>query len=552
MDQQSNQARALLEVWEVLWRFRWRFILAAFIVTSAVLAASMLLPRKYRAEAIFERSNDMVLTEITQRGAPRSFQDPRQLLIKEVAGSPAIEQLKQTLDPILRQRYRTNPLAGFHDFYASLSRRVVVQYEFASNERDRIRVEYVGNDPVLSRLVVNTLVEHYIQRTRAQMEARLRASAKFFQDEVNNARHQIEQVESKKLTFEIEHLELLPDNPNSVQMVLMEKQILLAEARQQHDNAVLQVQALEQELTKTPKTSPQVFTGRNPELQRLESKLREAQSELSRYTGIYKMTERHPDVIALRQQIETISDEIANTQVEVVTQTRIGQNPKRTELELRLTVARVQAESLDKQYTSLSAELDRLNAQSTELFPVRSEYSKISRTAEQAQRQLSFWEDNLRRVNMALAAESSNRGVRLEFIKPCGVIRKPVSPNLVQVLMAAAALGLMAGSISVFFAHRTDETIADDEHLAEAFDLPLIGSVSEIISQQQRRARQIRNLVVYPLNTAVMALVLLAMATLLYLNLEKPTMYEQLKQDPAASPRQQAADDSAQTVQNQD
>ena len=76
----DNQAKAILEIWNLLLQYRWRFITPAFLVMAAILAISLILPRKYDAQAIFERRTDMVLAEITSRGAPRTFQDPRQAL----------------------------------------------------------------------------------------------------------------------------------------------------------------------------------------------------------------------------------------------------------------------------------------------------------------------------------------------------------------------------------------------------------------------------------------------------------------------------------------
>ena len=51
LNKKGSQAEALLEIWDVLLRYRWRFIVPTFLVMVAVLAGSLLLPRKYNAEA---------------------------------------------------------------------------------------------------------------------------------------------------------------------------------------------------------------------------------------------------------------------------------------------------------------------------------------------------------------------------------------------------------------------------------------------------------------------------------------------------------------------
>jgi hypothetical protein len=101
------------------------------------------------------------------------------------------------------------------------------------------------------------------------------------------------------------------------------------------------------------------------------------------------------------------------------------------------------------------------------------------------------------------------------------------------VLAASFLLGILAGSLSVFLAHRTDESFSDGDELADTFNLPLIGTVSEIITKQQARVRRVRNMILYPVHAGVMATVLLLMSSLLYLNLERPRQFELLKNDPA-------------------
>ena len=53
---------------------RERVVLSAFAVTLMVLGMSLFLPRKYKSEAMFERRTDMVLSEMTARGATGNFQ----------------------------------------------------------------------------------------------------------------------------------------------------------------------------------------------------------------------------------------------------------------------------------------------------------------------------------------------------------------------------------------------------------------------------------------------------------------------------------------------
>ncbi len=534
MGSQSNHAQAIFELWEVLCRFRWHFIIPAFVFSTLLMASSLFLPRKYKAEATFERRTDMVLTEITNRGATRAFENPRHSITEEVAGQPAIDALVTTLEKRYKEQGAPQSVRQALDrARGELRQKVVVVHDIASNELDRVRVSYIGHHPVVARDIVNLLVESYIARSRSQMDQRLAQSGAFFDAEVERYRGLIEEIENEKLQFEIEHADLLPDQPQSVQTILAEVTPRLEEAVKEREVVAAQIQGLRKRLEQTPPTTTVAVSARNPELAQLETNLRELRNRLSEYRGTLKMTPRHPDIVALEQQIAEVQARIDALPATVVTQQQVAANPRRDELDLMLATAESQYESLTARVESLGAQVEAMNAEAANLFPIRSDYRKLIRRQEQAVRQLGFWEDNLRRVSMAAAAESGDRGIRMEFIKPSDPVTRPISPNLAQVFAAAIAVGLLAGGVSVFFAHRTDETFSDGDKLAESFELPLLGQVSEIISAGERRARRFRNRVVIPLNSLAMAGVTVFVASLVYLSLEKPQAFNRFTDQPA-------------------
>jgi len=530
MSKRSTQTEALFEVWRVLLKFRWRFVMPAFAVAALVLAVSMFLPRKYRAEAVFERRTDMVLAEIMKRGATRSFQDPRESLQNEIVGDPALDQVIDQIKPM------TSTSSGAQIDRASLrsdlKRKATISYDISSTDLDRIRVGYVGDDPTVSRNIVNLLVRNYIENTRLRIEDRLAQSSSFFQGEEKHAREEIEKLEAKKLAFEIENARLLPDNPNSAQGTIADLQIQLTAAAERRNAATARIQTLRKTLENTPQSTPTVVKGRNPELDRLESQLRELEAKYAEFVGVYKMKPKHPDVVAVTEQIDGVKKIVDTTEKTIIVQTSDVPNARYGEIEIALSQALTDLQSAERQHGVIDQQVAAAKQESSGVFGVRSEYGRIVRSIEDSQRELTFWRENLRHVEMARTAESGDKGIQLAFIKECDVIHKPISPNLAQVLMAATLLGLIAGGINIFYAYRTDETFSDVQQLASAFSLPTFGAVSEIISTKSPRIRRVRTLLLYPINGTIMATVLVILTGLLYLSLEKPHMISQLKADP--------------------
>ncbi len=533
MSRNQNQAKALIDAWFILLRYRWRFLVPTFVVTSLVLLGSLMLPRKYRGEAIFDRRTDVVLTEIMAATQLKAYDDPRASMSQQIAGGPAIDAVINEIKPYIESRRRTGgPYPDLETLRTDLNRKVIVRFDIATKDHERIRVSYTGEDPVFARLAVNLMVHNYIESARAQIDRTLSDAGTFFRHEVEQNLAQIEKLENEKLEYEIRHADLLPSNRFDLYDVQTEVEDHVAQLAQMREAAELRIKGLEESLQQTPETVQSFVKERNPELDRLHSKLADMERQYRQLVNVQKMTDRHPDLLDLRQQIVTAQQQIAALEPEIVTQKRFEKNPQRAELELLLTKAVGERESIRQQYDLAVRKLNNVNAKSADVFAVRSGYRKITRQIEQMQREVSFWEEKLRRVQMALTAETGNRGMQLEFVRPCPKLAMPVSPDLVQILITAIGLGLMAGAVSLLFAHRMDETAHDGEALAKSLDLRLLGTVSEIIGAQQRRVRWIKQVVIYPLNTAAMALALVVLVGVLYMSLKRPTLADELIQSP--------------------
>ncbi len=535
MSHDNRQAEMMREAWRALRRFHWRFTVPAFVVTALMLGACLFLPRKYKAEATFERRTDLVLAEIMSRGGLR-FQDPRQSTTEEIIGGPAIDQLIEQMGARIYPEGTTNPQRlDPTTLRRQLATKATIHYDIATADLDRIRIGFLAQDPVLAREAVNALVQNYLERTRKRIDERLEQSVTFYRTEASRARSLIEELENKKLAFEIENRTLLPDTSTGGLTPAADLKTRLEDLRHDLQSTQLRVEGLKKTLAETPDTSPSYTRARNPDMAAVELRLREQREKYANMVGSLKMTEKHPDVIALSEQIVESEKQLAALPAEVVIETQVAINPRRAELALLITNNQADIEAMTRQIESVERQIAARDSQNAQLFPVRSEYLKISREVDEARRQLAFWEDNQRRVEISMAAESGNRGVQLTFIQPAGPVGNPVSPNLYQALAGSIGLGLLAGTLGALLAYKNDDTFNDGQQLSSTYNVPMLGSVSEIISLQHRRMRQFKRRVLLPLNFACMAILLGLLAGVLYLDLQKPQVLEQWRGDPLMS-----------------
>ncbi len=505
-----RQPDSVTNIRRMIVQHRWAFMVPCFAVAIAVLVGARFLPRKYEGQAIFENRNDLVMTEIANRGAPQQFARLKRSIGEEVGGAAAIEravidlQLVPVLPPNAPAHLRQRADMKRQDIVNAIRRELRVSFDVSTAEVDRVRLTLISTDPELTRRVVNKLVDNYIERSRKQIDGMLDQAVTFFRSQVDTKRKELDGLEEERLKFEVKYAEILPDESGVSRGTLAEAQQQLLAVEQTLRSADLRVTALEREVgedkDKDGKKPVSVTMQRNPELKRLQDELRGYNELIEKHTVIEKMTEQHPTVVTLRHKVEDLEREIAQTPAEIVAE-RVFTDDVRGP-QANMTLALVQAKS-DRDAAQANLKLAqehvaKMLVRSTEVFPVRAEYRKLATAITEAQRQLDFWNDNLRRIQITLTAELGQRGISMEFLKPCGSITRPTSPDLMQVFFVAAALGIAFGTAWVVFAERTDVTFQSVDQAAGHLRVPVLGAVAEIVTAPVARWRRLSQCFLQP------------------------------------------------------
>ncbi|MEM9253470.1 MAG: hypothetical protein AAGB29_14090, partial [Planctomycetota bacterium] len=327
-DKHAQPTHALLDAWETLKRYRWRFVLPAFVLSAVALAVSLFIPRVYKSDATFERRHEVVTTDSVgfgQRG--RHVKDTRAAVLNEIKNPAAVERVVQAIAPTLRDEGLGASSGELSQLKFEIARHSAVSFELSDPERDLVRVSFKTDNPRVAQLVVDGLVAEYIDAERREVEQKIDESADFFRGEVARHREIIRGIENKLLDFEMRHARLLPDSPSSITDSLYEERQSLDNAITERNVAVGRTESLEEALAAEPTHVETLVNAKNPELSRLEGERRDAIERIGEYTDVLKMKERHPDLVAARAQLAKIDEAIAAAPAEVLAERQRIANP---------------------------------------------------------------------------------------------------------------------------------------------------------------------------------------------------------------------------------
>jgi uncharacterized protein involved in exopolysaccharide biosynthesis len=188
-----------------------------------------------------------------------------------------------------------------------------------------------------------------------------------------------------------------------------------------------------------------------------------------------KMQDRHPKLVALRQQVRELRGILEN-QPEQKVQATEALNPSRQALEGTLLAEKSQADSLQAREQSLVAAQEQLQGELTEL-------NGQAAVMDELQQRVALAENNHREYSQRLEQARMNRTLdderisSLSLVQPASFSTTPAGPRRLYVLaFGLFTAGLTAVGVMVLSAW-FNPIVATAEQLAGLLDVPLTGVV---------------------------------------------------------------------------
>ncbi|WP_068077095.1 XrtA system polysaccharide chain length determinant [Novosphingobium lentum] len=218
--------------------------------------------------------------------------------------------------------------------------------------------------------------------------------------------------------------------------------------------------------------------------------LAQIQSDLStaRARGL---TDDHPDVIALKNQIAALTRQVAAEGPHTVSGTP---NPAYSSLESIKADRAASVVSLQSRKASLQGEIADLDGKQYSQPGLAAEAARINRDYDV----LKEGYDKMLRDREALRlrgqVENERDGVKFEVIDPPSTPRAPIAPDRPVLLTLVLIIGLGAGGGAAFAMGQMRSTFATTGTLERATGLPVLGSISQSLTRAVRaqRLRQLK------------------------------------------------------------
>jgi polysaccharide chain length determinant protein (PEP-CTERM system associated) len=334
--------------------------------------------------------------------------------------------------------------------------------------------------------ILNTFVESKTDNNRSEMEnAQL-----FLQQQIDSYEKQLREAEKKRADFRARYIDLLPTEGASGGTGLEAARASVRTLQGQLQDAL----AKREMLTKALKATPTLLVTETEGSTRGHSntRLREAERQLTEMRLRY--TERHPDVIAQRQLVDTLKAS-GKTDPDPVPagaapRNRSLPNPVYEQLKVRVVENDSTIASLQRQITDVTRERDQLEAIARGAPGLQAEYTNIDRDYDVLRKNYEELLARRESMRIATAAEADADKVKMQIIDPPRVPQNPVAPKRALLLSGVLAVGLAGGIGLALLLVQFDYSFHSIDEL-RGLGLPVVGGISMLGPVASFRQRMI-------------------------------------------------------------
>jgi polysaccharide chain length determinant protein (PEP-CTERM system associated) len=518
MEELIRQAQSILRG---MWRFRWPALLTAWVAAIVGVVVVFKIPDQYEASArIYVDTQSILKPLMAGLTVQPNVEQQVSMLSRTLISRPNVEKLIRMADMDLR--------AGSKTEQEALIERLTKEIQIRNTGRDNLySLVFKDSDQDKAKRVIQSLVSIFVESSLGASRKDTDSAKVFLDEQIKTYESKLEEAEGRLKEFRLRNIDMQTgDGKDSASRLaeasraLETAKLQLREAEQSRDSAKKQLDAekggngadnVTQSLLQESALS--VST---PEIDgRLEAQRRNLDGLLQRFT------EQHPDVASTRRLIAELEKqkrkEVAELRKAALAMPVANGGPTASLASQEL--ARMLATS-EVQVAALRARVSEFQARYAQAKDLTRTSPQIEAEASQLNRDYAIVKQNYeslvsRRQSAVMSGDLDMASGVVDFrlIDPPRVSPKPVSPNRLLLLLAALAVSVAAG-LAVTFAASQVRPVFDDVHQLRArTGLPLLGVVSMILSDDDKRRERVGRIRFLAGTSGLLASFLVAMVT---------------------------------------
>jgi polysaccharide chain length determinant protein (PEP-CTERM system associated) len=477
----NNLVEDLRTALYAVWHRRWLALATAWGVCLAGWLVVAMIPNKYEARTkIYVQLDDPLAAKIgiDENDQKRAVERVRQTLLSAVNLEKVVRGTRIG-DDVKTPKDMESAVGGLAKAVKVLSTQDNLFEITATSGRGGLSD---GENAKLSRDIIQRLIDIFSDDSVAGSRGEMNQTLEFMNQQLSDRQKQLEAAEQRRTEFEARN----PDLAQGGTTVLQRMEASRAELRGiDADLAGAQsaLAAINGQLAGTPATLSVAGPGGGA-----RGALAQAQAELAAMKS-RGLTDGHPDVIAARNQVNMLR---AQVQAEGNNPSGGITNPAYSSLQSIRAERMANVQALNARRAAIQSEIARITGQQIQNPELAAEATRISRDYDVLKQQDDQLLADREELRLRGQVQTERSVVKFQVVDPPVVPRAPAAPNRPLLLLGVLIVGVAAGCGAAHGMAQLRGTFATTGKLEAALGLPVLGAISETLTDSAKALRRQR------------------------------------------------------------
>ncbi len=471
-----------------IWNKRWQAMLIAWFVSLAGWGGVYLLPDQFESKAKIYIDTQSLLKPLLKGLTVETNVDQQiNLMVRTLLTRPNVEKIIRLSDLDLR----VNSDSEFDGLVKQLQKKI----KFVSKRRTNKNVydlSYEDRSPETAQVVLQSVITVFIENTIGESKEESVSARNFLKSQIKEYEKRLLKSENKLKDFKQKNVGMLPSaggkdyyaRMEQAKSTLDESKLNLKEAKRRQDAIQKELNSFVASL-KSSGSGPGIVTSFDDRIDSLNTNLDDL---------LLNYTDSHPDVLSIRR----VLDNLVKKQQQELTDLKksangnsgsMSLNPLYQELKINLGVAKAEVESLTVRVNEYQNRYEKQQHLVNTVPEIEAQLVALNRDYQITK---DKYEEFLKRRESASIAESvdqTTESVQFKVIEAPRVEYKAVGPNRILYSSGVLILALGAGLGFSFLLSQVRPVVMSGRQIAQLTGLPILGSVSAVVSPAQRTRR---------------------------------------------------------------
>lgn len=472
--QEQTEEIQLSDYLNIFFRYKWLIISIFVVIVVAATIYTAKAPRIYQATNIVmieeDARSEYLFTMSTSQKS--SINNHIQILKSRPVLDIAYELLENYKD--FEQLPISNVVERKGSPHNYLKNRITVENK---RETDLLFISFSSLSPLEAKLAVNAVAEALVKRNTSYARMEFTNARRFLSDQLESAELRLRNAEEELRLFKIENgISILSEETKKLIEKSSDLQAELSAAQTDFKVAANHLNYLKSELSQQDSLLANVNSVLNSPL--LDQLIKEIVANQTRYVRLLTKPEyskNHPELIALKEEIENGKDKLDDEVRKAITVKAGSANPLnyRSELTQKIAEAKIERNIAEAKVNSLQDEVEEYNTRMTLLPDTELELARLERNFQIEEK---TYETLYQKYEDAKIAEKSKIG-NIRIIEEATLPNSPIKPNKKMNLLIGIVMGLGGGLGTALLLNSLDTKIRNFDDIKKYINLPILGTI---------------------------------------------------------------------------